>query len=215
MEPDEACLVERQWPGRFEAVTTEISFDEKKQIKTHTNWFDEAKRGDIAYHKSYLEHLRSPLFKDMLVFRDVKVERFMNSFARIPLVGRGINHLELLANSTRKKTCFVCTNKKCMKHYVTAVANRTHCGTGCPNCIKVSMFHDATKAFLDDYKPGLVEDSGRDLSFDFIIGKDLLLEIDGGYHFKPSGRQDGAAKFKSQQRYDGMKINIAKTIDST
>uniref|UniRef100_A0AC35UHT8 Reverse transcriptase domain-containing protein n=1 Tax=Rhabditophanes sp. KR3021 TaxID=114890 RepID=A0AC35UHT8_9BILA len=34
MEPDEACLVERQGPANFERVTTQISFEEKKQIRS-------------------------------------------------------------------------------------------------------------------------------------------------------------------------------------
>uniref|UniRef100_A0AC35UFJ7 DUF559 domain-containing protein n=1 Tax=Rhabditophanes sp. KR3021 TaxID=114890 RepID=A0AC35UFJ7_9BILA len=133
-------------------------------------------------------------------------EIYEQLYTAVSCPDRGISNLGILTNFSNKKACFVCTIKKCLKHYVTNIANRTYCVSGCPNSVKLSVLHDVTKSFLDDYKvnrvklvfdiieksyPRLVGDSGSDLlSFDFTIGKDLLLEINGGYHFKPSGCQN-------------------------
>uniref|UniRef100_A0AC35TKK4 Peptidase A2 domain-containing protein n=1 Tax=Rhabditophanes sp. KR3021 TaxID=114890 RepID=A0AC35TKK4_9BILA len=79
-------------------------------------------------------------------------------------------------------------------------------------------------AFLDSYRllngqkliyskrktyPGLVGE-GRSLSFDFIVGNNLLIEFDGEQHFKPSGYPNGADALERQRRYDQMKNNYCR-----
>uniref|UniRef100_A0AC35TJL1 DUF559 domain-containing protein n=1 Tax=Rhabditophanes sp. KR3021 TaxID=114890 RepID=A0AC35TJL1_9BILA len=117
---------------------------------------------------------------------------------------RGISNFEELGNSSNKKACFICVNQKCRKHFVSTISDRTYHKTGCPNCVKVSKFHYMTRDFLNEFNlngaklafdveksfTDLRGDS-RELAFDFIVEDNLLIEIDGDYHFKPSGGQNG------------------------
>uniref|UniRef100_A0AC35TU03 TIP41-like protein n=1 Tax=Rhabditophanes sp. KR3021 TaxID=114890 RepID=A0AC35TU03_9BILA len=84
MEPDEDCLVERQWSSRFEPIADELTFDEKKET-----------RFDFYAGRKQLAAIHGTSFA-MLKYSDGTSMKITN--------------LELLPNCSDTKACFVCTD---------------------------------------------------------------------------------------------------------
>lgn len=109
-------------------------------------------------------------------------------------------------------------------HWYNATPSAFKQGKRCPHCNINSHGEVLAKKILDEYSckyesqkkfDGLVGLNGGQLSYDFFVDNYLLIEIQGGQHFKPTtfgGRSklESIEAFKQQQEHDRLKREFAK-----
>uniref|UniRef100_A0AC35UGK7 DUF559 domain-containing protein n=1 Tax=Rhabditophanes sp. KR3021 TaxID=114890 RepID=A0AC35UGK7_9BILA len=192
MEPAEELSEERTWAANFERITTEITFDEKCQIRYDFRCI--RKKQFVGKGEMHA----------VLRFRDGRLmttKQLEAAFYRKPLTVFRLDCLNIINR-------YVFENRQLIEGNTNAFDESRRGDIALFNNYTLSgrkLAYSREKSY-----PDLVGDPDKKgkrwpLSFDFLIGKDLLVEVDGAYHFKLPSRQNRAVKFERQQRYDKLK----------
>ena len=126
--------------------------------------------------------------------------------------------IEVLSEYKNNETKIKCRCRKCSNIWQPAAKHLLE-GRGCTKCcsprgelIICNLLDNRKIKYYTQYKfDDLLGIGGKNLTYDFYLPEyNLLIEYQGGQHFKPTNYMGGKEKFKKQVEHDKRKRNYAK-----